>query len=225
MELIIDVSPSVAAAGIAHDGEVAWSGSRLTTRDHTTMLLPQILAGMSEAKAFPQDISHVIVATGPGPFNGLRVALAVAKGIVVAEGIAIVGIDSLLAEASRCSPTSDFLRPVIPAGKTTIATALFRKSDTSWQQIEDARVVAEQDIVEILQERPAPLCGDIDDEVRERLQQQSLADFVEPQRTRIESLAALGHARAIAGEIDSVATLQPRYVRPPHITKPRERRH
>ena len=111
------------------------------------------------------------------------------------------------------------------AGKTTIATALFCKSDTSWQQVEDAQVVAEQDIVEMLRRRLVPLCGDIDESLRARLQEETTAEFVEPQRTRIEALAALGYERAASGKTDSVATLQPMYVRPPHITTPRERRH
>jgi tRNA threonylcarbamoyladenosine biosynthesis protein TsaB len=224
MELVIDVSASAIAAGVARSGEVVWSGSCLTTRDHTTMLLPQILAGISEVGARPEDISLVIVATGPGPFNGLRVALSLAKGIAVAMGIPVVGIDSLLAEASRCQAQEGYLRPIMRAGKTTLATALFQKSDTSWQAIEDAQVVTEQDTVEIVRRRPTPVCGDIDESLR-ALFEQSTAEFVEPQRTRIQSLAALGCERATAGKIDSVATLQPLYVRPPHITTPRERRH
>ena len=225
MELIIDVSASSAAAGIARSGEVVWSGSHLTTREHTTMLLPQILTGVAGVGALPEDISLVIVATGPGPFNGLRVALSIAKGIAVAAGVPVVGIGSLLAEASRCPLEGDYLRPIMPAGKTTLATALFHNGDTSWQPEGEPQVVAEADIVEMLQQTPVPLCGDIDENVRTRLQDQSAAVFVEPWRTRIQALAALGHERATAGDTSSVATLQPTYVRPPHITTPRERRH
>ena len=225
MELIIDVSASAASAGLARGGEVIWSGNLLTTRDHTTMLLPQILEGMTEVKAVPEDISLTTVATGPGPFNGLRVALAIAKGISVARDIPVFGVSSLLAEVSRCHVGDDHLRPIMPAGKTTYATALFRPAGASWQQVEDAQVMALDDLAETLSKSPIAVCGDIEDSLKTLLVERASTQFVSPQRTRIQSLASLGHERAGTGDSDNIATLQPTYVRPPHITKPRERRH
>jgi len=225
MELIIDVSASAAAAGLARGGEVLWSGNLLTTRDHTTMLLPQILEGMTATGARAADITLVTVATGPGPFNGLRVALAIAKGIAVAGGIPVAGVNSLLAEVNRCRADVEQLRPIVPAGKTTYATALFCRDGTSRRQVDDSQVMSAVEITDIVSKNPVALCGDVDDGLRRVLQKDTSAHFVEPEWSRIEALAALGHERATAGEADPVATLQPIYVRPPHITKPRERRH
>ncbi|MGA7214563.1 MAG: tRNA (adenosine(37)-N6)-threonylcarbamoyltransferase complex dimerization subunit type 1 TsaB [Terrimicrobiaceae bacterium] len=51
------------------------------------------------------DIERVIVGVGPGSYNGIRSALAVAWGIATARGIPLVGISSLLGldEGSYCA--------------------------------------------------------------------------------------------------------------------------
>ena len=51
------------------------------------------------------DIKRVIVGIGPGSYNGIRSAIAVAWGIATARGIPLVGISSLLGldEGSYCA--------------------------------------------------------------------------------------------------------------------------
>jgi tRNA threonylcarbamoyladenosine biosynthesis protein TsaB len=51
------------------------------------------------------DIKRVIVGIGPGSYNGIRSAIAVAWGISTARGIPLVGISSLLGldEGSYCA--------------------------------------------------------------------------------------------------------------------------
>lgn len=51
------------------------------------------------------DIKRVIVGIGPGSYNGIRSAIAVAWGISTARGISLVGISSLLGldEGSYCA--------------------------------------------------------------------------------------------------------------------------
>ena len=51
------------------------------------------------------DIERVIVGVGPGSYNGIRSAIAVAWGIATARGIPLVGISSLLGldEGSYCA--------------------------------------------------------------------------------------------------------------------------
>lgn len=46
-----------------------------------------------------QDITHVVVGVGPGPFTGLRVGIATAQAFALARGIPVVGICSLDAVA------------------------------------------------------------------------------------------------------------------------------
>ena len=66
-----------------------------TANRHTEELMPAIASLFAVAGATPGDLAAVAVAIGPGSFTGLRVGLAAAKGLALAQGIPIVGIPTL----------------------------------------------------------------------------------------------------------------------------------
>jgi len=69
----------------------AWSSPQRQSAE----LLPRILALLDAAGRDLSMISGVAVGTGPGSFTGLRVAMAIAKGLAVGLGRPIVGVPSL----------------------------------------------------------------------------------------------------------------------------------
>jgi len=225
MELILDASSPVVAAALAHGTTVVWTGTWLSRNDHTRRLMPEVLRGLAEASSTVSDIDAITVALGPGPFNGLRVAIAAAKGLAAGTGAAVCGINTLEAEAARCPWTAGDVRPVVRAGRSAFATARYVRHGTSWLAQEGTRVVEEGELFELATQGPA-LCGEIDDEIARRLHQETTGriQVCDPESTRIETLARLGYERLREGAGTGVAALQPIYARPPHITQPRERR-
>jgi tRNA threonylcarbamoyladenosine biosynthesis protein TsaB len=78
------------------DGSIvddAWTGGRRQSAE----LMPRLLALLGGERAAPANIDGVAVGTGPGSFTGLRVAMAVAKGLAIAIGCPIAGVPSLAA--------------------------------------------------------------------------------------------------------------------------------
>jgi len=226
MELIIDVSATKAAVGLSTRGKLVWESRWLTAQDHTSRLVPEILKGLAENAAAPSSLEAVIVALGPGPFNGLRVAVAVAKGLVMATGAPVIGVNTLEAEVYRCPTSTTPVRPVLRAGRSAFATALFTWTDSQWTRIEDERFVEESALQQFAAD-DVVLCGDIDGELTARLRQSAdlHATLLEDHSpTRLAALALLGWQRKQAGDTSSPTTLQPLYVRPPHITTPKHRR-
>jgi tRNA threonylcarbamoyladenosine biosynthesis protein TsaB len=226
MELTIDVSATAAAIGLSTQGELFWASHWLTSQDHTSRLVPEILKGLAENGAEPSTLEVVVVALGPGPFSGLRVAVAVAKGLVVAADASLIGVNTLEAEAHRCPTSTTPIRPVVRAGRSGFATALFTWTDSQLSKIEDERFV---DVATLQQfaAHDVVLCGELEGEVAVRLRQAAdlhatLREEHEP--TRLAALALLGWQRKQAGRISCPATLQPLYVRPPHITTPKQGR-
>ncbi|TFH37093.1 MAG: tRNA (adenosine(37)-N6)-threonylcarbamoyltransferase complex dimerization subunit type 1 TsaB [Dehalococcoidia bacterium] len=224
MELILDASSKVTRAGVASQGLLMWTSEPLPPKEHTRRLLPAIVTGLHATSSTFDDVVLIVVALGPGPFNGLRVALSSAKGFAAARGAAIVGISTLEAEAYRCPPAIGTVRPILSAGRTGFATALFAWQDGVWTPTEDARHVDAAEATRFLEEH-VYLCGEID--ALMELAPASVAPtrcFAAAREPRLEVLAALGWQRYSAGCTSSAAALQPEYARPPHITTPRERR-
>lgn len=69
--------------------EDAWSSAQRQSAE----LLPRLLAMVADRSL--HDATVIAVGTGPGSFTGLRVAMALAKGLSVGLRIPIVGVPSL----------------------------------------------------------------------------------------------------------------------------------
>ena len=225
MELILDASSRSTRAGLALNGLLQWSSAPLAPQEHTRQLLPAVIQGMEATSTTFHELELIVVALGPGPFNGLRVAVSAAKGLAAGTGAAIVGISTLEAEAFRCLPGSGTVRPVVAAGRAAWTTALFEWRGEAWVQVEDARIVDAVELTQTMDGR-VPLCGEIDD-VFDASQAASLRTALSTATvsgSRLEVLARLGWRRYSAGDTAVAAALQPLYARPPHITVPRDRR-
>ena len=225
MELILDASSSTVSTALAKNGVLVWSGQWLSQNDHTRRLMPELLKGFEATSSHPADITSIIVALGPGPFNGLRVAVAAAKGFAIGTGAAVYGIGTLEAEAARCSSDVLEVRPVLRAGKSAFATALYARQGHEWRMQGDIEVLDEDALAEVSVKGPE-LCGELEPDHLERLTSATghKARVRDPESTRTESLLYLGYRRIAAAESTQVARLQPIYSRPPHITQPRQRR-
>jgi tRNA threonylcarbamoyladenosine biosynthesis protein TsaB len=80
-------------------------------RGHAEALAPMVAEVLQEAELHPRDLSRVAVTAGPGTFTGVRIGLAMARGLGLALGIPVAGLDSLTAIAANVPPG----RPVLVA--------------------------------------------------------------------------------------------------------------
>ena len=86
-----DLSLAVAEPDGTLLGEDAWSSAQRQSAE----LLPRLLALLQRLERPMRDATLVAVGTGPGSFTGLRVAMALAKGVAFGLRIPIVGVPSL----------------------------------------------------------------------------------------------------------------------------------
>lgn len=121
--LAIDTSTEYAGLALAH-GDAVLTRSWSAGRTQTTSMLPQIDALLAEAGITPADLTAVAVAIGPGTFTGLRVGMSIAKGIVLARNIPIVGVPTLEITAAQVPGVSEVIT-VLPAGRGRVVWQRF----------------------------------------------------------------------------------------------------
>lgn len=101
-----------------------WDGEKMherlteTARSHSKSLIPMIEALLEDANKSLHDVDYVACARGPGSFTGVRIGVAVAKGIAFGQGIPIIGISPLAALALqmiRAQPDSKAVTALLDA--------------------------------------------------------------------------------------------------------------
>ncbi|MFP3880494.1 MAG: tRNA (adenosine(37)-N6)-threonylcarbamoyltransferase complex dimerization subunit type 1 TsaB [Dehalococcoidia bacterium] len=226
MELAIDTSSNTTSIALSEGGCLMASLTWQTSRNHTVELLPNLICLLQQVGVELGSMLAIIVARGPGSFNGLRVGVSTAKGLAFALNIPLVGIDTSEAEAYDFAFTGLPLRPIYKAGREQVATALYRQIGDEWQHLEEPNLSTLTDLWPRIKEKTL-FCGEIPSgmmkEIQRTLGKQAIVSHsISPCRST--ALAALGWRKLTRGERDDPITLQPLYLRPPHITNPRDKR-
>lgn len=81
--------------------------SEALERGHAEALVPMVERVVAAAQIRYDEIDRIAVTTGPGSFTGVRVGVAVARGLALATGAKLVGIPSLEVIARQARETLD----------------------------------------------------------------------------------------------------------------------
>jgi tRNA threonylcarbamoyl adenosine modification protein YeaZ len=225
MQLAIDTSTDTASIALVQDSQVLAELTWQCQQSHTTELMPRLFQLLGQAKARLEMVSAIIVARGPGSFNGLRVGISTAKGLALSLGCPIIGISTLEATAYPHAETGLPVCPVFSAGRGEIAAALYQQRP-KWRQLVAEHITTVAALGALINSKTI-LCGEITPEIARQIKSQlkSKAIIISPTATlcRAVSLAELGRRRIEAGQYDDLTTLQPLYLRRPPITQPKKR--
>lgn len=88
-----DLSIALADADGTLVAETRWTSAQRQSAE----LLPRTATLLAEHEVAWRDLTAIGIGTGPGSFTGLRVSMALAKGLSLGLRIPIVGVPSLLA--------------------------------------------------------------------------------------------------------------------------------
>ena len=224
MIVAIDSSTDTASLALAQDNEVLAETSWRCGQNHSVELLPRLTQLLEEAKLSLRDTSLVVVAKGPGSFNGLRVGLATAKGLAFSLNVPIIGISSLEMEAYGHADSGLPVCPVFNAGRGEIAIALYQKTDSGWHTLAPGHITTVTALANEIGEKTL-FCGEYVNTIARELKKvfKTKAVIAPDELRSAASLIALAIPRIEADDYDDPATLQPIYLRRPHITKPKRR--
>ncbi len=108
LTLAFDTATAVATSALIEDDEVL--GERVS---RAQTLLEDVDALLRQAGAHPSDLDRLAVGIGPGSFTGVRIGLAVARGLALSlelKGSGVSTLDALAAGAPEALPVVDAKR-------------------------------------------------------------------------------------------------------------------
>jgi tRNA threonylcarbamoyl adenosine modification protein YeaZ len=226
MQLAIDTSTDTASLAIIGEGNVLAELTWRCQQNHSTQLLPHLEHLLDRLKIERQALSAIIVARGPGTYNGLRVGVSTAKGLAYSLEIPIVGISTLEAEAYQHAISGLPICPILNAGREEIATAEYQMKNGKWQQLVGEHLTTATALCSEITKRTL-FCGEyvptIAAQLKQYLKQKAVIVTPAAGLRRAAFLAELGNKRLVAGDHDDPLTLQPVYMRGPNITQPKHR--
>jgi tRNA threonylcarbamoyladenosine biosynthesis protein TsaB len=242
--LALDTSTRQASVALCNEerlyGEYTWH----VGNNHSVELLERVQRLLAESELAMSALDGVVVATGPGSFNGVRVAVASAKTLAFALRKPLVGISTLEAGAAQHQQWPGLVCSLLEAGRTELYTAcyLFDGQEHDGvvtyrpRQLGTYQVLAPREIAHYVQSQilpqlepageirafPCLFCGEIDARSRQALSiHMSGPAFFAPaiwSVRRASVLASLARQRLAENLLDDPLALEPLYLRRPSIT-------
>lgn len=130
--LNLETATSVCSVSLSEDGKTLALKENLQSRSHAETLTGLIEEVMRTSGFALQEIMAVAVSMGPGSYTGLRIGVSTAKGLCLALGAPLIGINTLQIMALQVSgnyPVGSDLPvlfcPMIDARRMEIYTACY----------------------------------------------------------------------------------------------------
>lgn len=213
--MLLGVDTSTQAVGIAiYDGvQVLCEESWISRRFHTVELARAVQENLNRAGLSANDLDVLAVAIGPGSFTGLRIGLALIKGIAYTHQLPVIGIPTLDITARAVPPQKKRLAAVLQAGRKRLAVGWYQAQKGSWKSAAALENLSVDDLITRLDE-PTIITGELSREVRERLQENELVTLAAPTMAMRSPkyLAELAWERWKSGDVDDVLQLKPYYL-------------
>lgn len=221
MELAIDTSTDIASLALAHQGKLRMELTWHSEQNHTVELLPNLVYMLKQTGIDITSLEAIVVARGPGSYNGLRVGISTAKGLAFALSIPLIGIGTLEVEAFPHSSAGLPVCPISNAGRGEIAAALYQREGEQLRCLVAEHISTLEALCDKITQRTI-FCGEIvpalSGEIQERLGDKAILATASASLRRAGYLAELGWQRLKFGKTDDPNTLQPIYLRHPAIT-------
>jgi len=216
--LAIETSTDIASAAALEGDALVASLAFRARRDVCRRLIPEIQAMLAGAGVSEESLSAVAVGRGPGSFTGIRIGVAMAKGLALALGIPVFGISTLAACAYPAQGAGGIACSLIPAHGDELYSGIFRAAEAL--ELVEESILAAGDLMARLSELGEPVTFvTVGAQVRRLLPLNQLRvahRFAPPELASHLAcwVGRLAQARQQAGEAGDGIGLAPVYLRP-----------
>ena len=213
--MLLGVDTSTRAVGISiYDGsQFLCEESWISRQYHTVELAKAVSENLARAGLMTSDLDVLGVAIGPGSFTGLRIGLALIKGIAFTNQLPVIGVPTLDITARAVPPIGEKLAAVLQAGRNRLAVGWYQAVDDRWSQEGEIENLTLEDLIARI-DQPYILTGELSREMRQSLKNQKYIKPVDPAiaMRSPKYLAELAWERWQDGDVDDVLSLKPYYL-------------
>jgi len=214
----IDTSTTIGSIGLLVNQEPIAEHTLDITQTHSSRLMPAIKTVLEWGNLNIRDIDAFAVATGPGSFTGIRIAVATAKSICYAIKKPILAISTLEAIAYNLRYVNQLICPILDARRDQVYTAIFQGGRDLIRQTEDLCIPLAEFLnrLDDIGKNPVVFAGNglqrYSENIYRRLNKPVLASptFHVPRGINI---AHLGAERFQSNNVDDYLSITPNYIR------------
>lgn len=218
--MILGIDTATDWIGLAlHDGsavlaEMGWRSHRTQTVE----LAPAVSMLLERGGVAPGELDAIAVATGPGSYTGLRVGMALAKGLALGHNLPLIGVPTLDIVAKGAGRLDTDLIVVAEAGRNRLWAAQYHWDEKrGWQLLGEPILTNWEELVGRLQ-LPVAFAGEISAEAAKLIRRTNRsAHIVSPSGSvrRAAVLAEEGWRQWKKKQIADAGALAPDYLREP----------
>jgi tRNA threonylcarbamoyladenosine biosynthesis protein TsaB len=214
--LAIDTSSRMLGLGLHSGQRVLAESLWLGDRHHTVELGPQVALLLRRSGCTLDDLDAVAVALGPGSYTGLRIGMALAKGLALARGYKLIGVSTFDILAHAQPARSEPMFCVIEAGRKRIAGLWYKWGRRGWKAQSEAETTTWQAVLESITET-CFIVGELEPEAREQLAALENVILAPPSQCvrRPSVLAEIGQEHLRSGKLPDSERLAPIYLNTP----------
>lgn len=144
--LAFDSTATAASVAICDDGKVLTEFFVNAGLTHSRTLVPMLDAALKNTDSDLRSVDALAISNGPGSFTGVRIGVAVAKGIAFAENLSCFEISTLEAMAYNLVLTDCLVCSVMDARCAQVYNGLFEIKYGEVHRLCDDRALAIADL-------------------------------------------------------------------------------
>ena len=172
------------------------------------------------------DVGLLACAVGPGSFTGVRIGVALVKGIAFGKNIPCVSVSTLDELAENLRGLDGIIVPCMDARRQQVYTATYRAKDGNLEKLTEDRAIAISELAEELRayDEPIYLSGDGYEVARRGLCAVGIDVKHTPTLLITEnaySVAVIAKRKYDSGEVQTDLDIAPTYLRMPQAERER----
>jgi tRNA threonylcarbamoyladenosine biosynthesis protein TsaB len=223
----LETSGAMGGFAVADGGGVASEVFRDVTGRHLEQSVAMLEEALGGAGVRIDDLDGVAVGLGPGSFTGLRVGLALAKGICFGRGLPLVGVGSLDAIAQGLAWWQGIIVPMRDARRGEIYIGVYRSDGSGIERLSQYLALPPEKVMETVRGLPGSprilVAGDALVRYGPILRSESIDRVTEADpawwNARPGTVASMGLKLLEQGATLELDSAEPLYVRPSEAEK------